>query len=392
MTATSPATTGPAREGAAPTGALTSVEVEHLVPMARGAAVLGTGGGGDPYIGRLLAQQAIADHGPVRLARLDELDDDAVVVPVGMMGAPTVMVEKLPTLDQFTDLVRAVTRYLGVEATHLACIEAGGVNSMIPIAAAAELGLPLVDGDGMGRAFPEIQMVLATLEGVSATPMAVADDKGNRVVLDTTDNLWAERLARTATVEMGCSTLMANYVMSGARARSAMLPATLSLCHDLGETLHRARTANEDPVAALTQRLGGRVIGGGKVVDVERRTQTGFARGRAAIAPLGAAEGAGGEDLVLHFQNEHLMATRGGSPVVTTPDLLIAVDDETGEPVTTETLRFGHRVQVIAAPCDERWHSPGGIGLAGPRYFGYDVDPVRWDAPAPGPAAVTGPR
>ena len=25
----------------------------------------------------------------------------------------------------------------------------------------------------------------------------------------------------------------------------------------------------------------------------------------------------------------------------------------------------------------ERWHSEGGIALVGPRYFGYDVDPVR---------------
>ena len=45
-------------------------------------------------------------------------------------------------------------------------IEAGGVNSMLPFAAAARLGLPLVDADGMGRAFPELQMVTFTIGGV----------------------------------------------------------------------------------------------------------------------------------------------------------------------------------------------------------------------------------
>ena len=55
------------------------------------------------------------------------------------------------------------------------------------------------------------------------------------------------------------------------------------------------------------------------------------------------------------------------------------LDSDTGEPVTTETLRFGHRVCVLTAPADERWHSPGGIALTGPRYFGYDTDPVRWN-------------
>ena len=58
-------------------------------------------------------------------------------------------------------------------------IEAGGVNSMLPIAAAARLGLPLVDCDGMGRAFPELQMVTFTIGGGSATPMAMVDEKGN---------------------------------------------------------------------------------------------------------------------------------------------------------------------------------------------------------------------
>jgi uncharacterized protein len=32
---------------------------------------------------------------------------------------------------------------------------------------------------------------------------------------------------------------------------------------------------------------------------------------------------------------------------------------------------------VLAAPADERWHSPEGIELVGPRYFGYDLDPIR---------------
>jgi len=173
-----------------------------LQELARGAAVLGTGGGGDPHVGRLMAQQAIAHHGPVETVALADVSDDAFILPVGMMGAPTVMVEKLPSTDQVGSAVEALSDYLGRGATHVACIEAGGVNSTIPIVAAAQLGLPLVDADGMGRAFPELQMVLPTLSGIAATPMAISDEKGNRGVLDTVSNHWAERLARVATVEM----------------------------------------------------------------------------------------------------------------------------------------------------------------------------------------------
>ena len=79
-------------------------------------------------------------------------------------------------------------------------IEAGGLNSTIPFVAAAELGLPVVDADGMGRAFPEVQMVLCHAgRRSSATPMALADEKGNSLVMRTIDNRWAERFARSAT-------------------------------------------------------------------------------------------------------------------------------------------------------------------------------------------------
>lgn len=70
------------------------------------------------------------------------------------------------------------------------------MNSMLPIAAAARLGLPLVDADGMGRAFPELQMVTFTMAGVSATPMALVDEKGNSAIFNTITNKWTEELAR----------------------------------------------------------------------------------------------------------------------------------------------------------------------------------------------------
>ena len=194
------------------------LRAEDLGALARGAAVLGTGGGGDPHIGRLLAEQALREHGPVEIVAVDDLPDDACVLPVAMMGAPTVMVEKLPSADQISVAVQTLAKYVGKTPTHLACIEAGGVNSTVPVIAAAQLGLPLVDGDGMGRAFPELQMVLPTLAGIEATPMSIVDEKGNRGVFDTITNEWAERLARSATIDMGCSSIVSLYAMTGAEA------------------------------------------------------------------------------------------------------------------------------------------------------------------------------
>ncbi len=73
---------------------------QEIEDMAVGAALLGTGGGGDPYIGKLMALQAIEEFGEVTLLDIDEVPEDALVVPSSMMGAPTVMVEKAPSGEE----------------------------------------------------------------------------------------------------------------------------------------------------------------------------------------------------------------------------------------------------------------------------------------------------
>ena len=119
-------------------------------------------------MGALLAAQALAEYGPVEVVSVDEVPADAVVVTAAMMGAPTVMVEKLPGIEEVARPVLELSEHYGAPITHIACAEVGGVNSTIPLVAAAALGLPLIDGDGMGRAFPELQMVLPTLDGIEA--------------------------------------------------------------------------------------------------------------------------------------------------------------------------------------------------------------------------------
>ena len=335
--------------------------------IARGAGILGTGGGGDPYVGRLLAEAAIDRHGPVTLVGVDEVAADAVVVPVAMLGAPTVSQEKLPNGTETLAALRALAEATGVEATHLVPIEIGGMNSIIPLALAAETGLPVVDGDAMGRAFPEAQMVLPTLAGIPTSPMALADDKGNTMVLRTVSSVWAERIARAACVATGCAVFTADTVMRGDQLSDGLVAGTISLAGRLGAAVRDARADHTNPAAAVTALVGGVILATGKVVDVHRATTGGFARGTATVA--------GPEtELRLSFQNEFLLAARDDEIVATTPDLICALETDTGEPITTEAMRYGNRVTVLGIPSDPRWTTPAGLELVGPRYFGYPTD------------------
>jgi len=347
------------------------IGVADLDDIAVGGAILGTGGGGDPYIGKLMAQQAIRKYGPVRMIDITDVRDDELVVPCAMMGAPTVMVEKIPNGDEILTAFRKLERFLGKKIGAILCAEAGGLNSTVPFVFGAMTGIPVIDGDGMGRAYPELQMVTFTMHGVSATPMVMVDDKGNCVLLECIDNKWTERLARSATIEMGGSALITLYPMTGKVAKKSSVRGTLTLARRLGEILRESRLTHADAVAAIQSKLKAATIFHGRVTDIARRTETGFARGEAKFAGVDDYRG---HTYRIEFQNEFLIAERDGQPIVTTPDLITLLDADTGVPITTETIRFGLRVVAIAIPCAPQWRTPAGLALVGPRYFGYKVD------------------
>jgi DUF917 family protein len=345
---------------------------EHLEDLARGAAVLGTGGGGDPYVGRLLVREAIRQHGPVLVLDPDDVDDDALVIPTAQMGAPTVLFEKLPRGSEPVAALRALEEHIGRKADATMPIECGGVNSMIPLLVAARTGLPVVDADGMGRAFPELQMETFAVYGVSGSPMAIAGESDETVVIDTgADTRRMEWLARGVTIRLGGVAHIAEYAMSGADVKRTAVPQTLSLALTVGRTIREARSRNEDPVSRLAAALVEtpyqhlRVLFRGKVSDVERRTEAGFARGRAAAVSFDGAS-----KLEILFQNENLLATVDGEVRCLVPDLICVLEASTAEPITTETLRYGQRVTVVGISTPQLMRTPEALDIFGPGAFG----------------------
>ena len=353
---------------------------EHLEDLARGAAVLGTGGGGDPYVGRLLVRQAIREHGPVTILDPDEVGDEDLVVPTAQMGAPTVVHEKLPSGQEPVLALRTLEDHLGRTASATMPIECGGINSMIPLVVGARLGLPVVDADGMGRAFPELQMETFGVYGVPGSPMAIGGERGETTVIDTgEDNRRMEWLARGVTIRLGGVAHIAEYAMSGADVKRTAVPRTLSLALTVGRTIRQARARNADPVPALAGALAAtaysdlRVLFRGKVSDVERRTEAGFARGRARAVSFDGAH-----ELELRFQNENLLALVDGQVRCLVPDLVCVLESETAEPITTETLRYGQRVVVVGISTPALMRTPEALATFGPAAFGlsHEFTPV----------------
>jgi len=300
----------------------------------------------------------------------DELPGDGIVMPCGGVGAPTVSIEKFSNGDEAGRLRERVEEVLGRPVVALMASEIGGSNGLVPIAWASSLGLPVLDADGMGRAFPEMQQVSMYVAGISPNPCVMTDERGNTLVIETIGGRWIERVVRAVAVEFGARASSTEFLMTVDEARYAAVHGTVRLAHRIGELL---RTAAADPVAELVAELGGFRLLQGKVADIERRTTGGFVRGSALIEGLGVDAG---RMVRLEIQNENLVAREADRVVASVPDIITVLDDDSGSAITTERLRYGQRVSVVALRCDPVWRSDRGLETAGPRAFGYDFDYV----------------
>ena len=348
------------------------IGLNEIEDIAVGASLLGAGGGGDPYIGKLMAISAIRECGEVSLLDPEEIPDDALIVPIAMMGAPTVLVEKGIGGKEYQTLYDMVSNFFGKKIYAFMPIEAGGVNSMLPIAAAARLGLPLVDADGMGRAFPELQMVTFTIGGMSASPMALTDEKGNSVIFRTITNKWTEELARAVTMSCGASVSVSLYPMSGEQLKQYAVKNIVTRSEQLGRAVRELKNcADGTPEENFFKAAEGFKLFKGKISDVLRETRGAFNFGKVILDGIGEYKGA---QAFVEFQNENLLASVDGEILATVPDLICLVDTETFSPITTDALKYGKRVYVVGLKCYELWRCEAGLELVGPRYFGCDTD------------------
>lgn len=349
------------------------IDRQALLDLATGAAFLGSGGGGDPYYSRLLGEAEIARRGDFELIPLDALADDALVAPCGWIGAPTVSAEKLPNGQEALLGLRALERIYGRPIDAVMAIEIGGGNGLAPLLAAAELGIPVVDADGMGRAFPESQMAVFSIDGLSACPSVVTSASGALRLIETDDNLEHERQARALSIEFGGNAHMVEYPLSGAAAKRHAIGGSVSAAIAIGAAVRTARATGRDPFEALHQALRDSglypfagTIFDGKIVDVERETRGGFSVGRIVI------EGFGGEEqMELEFQNENLIARVGGQVRAMVPDLITVMDRETADSIVTERLKFGQRVKVVGAAAPAVLRTERALKVVGPSAFGF---------------------
>lgn len=364
---------------------------EDIEDFALGGGLFGCGGGGDTHIGKLMLETEMRRVPQIPLLSIDEVPDEALVVLTAIVGAPSVFLEKLPNGGEDRRVIEQVEKECGKPVFGILIGEVGGLNSVLPAVTAARLGLPLIDADPTGRCVPSVHATSFNIHHLNISPIVIADEFMNTVIIRTDDHLKGERLTRSMIVEMGGSAIFAFCPVTGAELRRIGLAGAVTHPIQVGRAIREARAEGRNPFKAVADLLTATPLYGwadtlieGKITDVQRRSDTGFTIGSAVIHALGD----GADRLELEFKNEHLVARVNGEVRATVPDLITVLDSETGEHIGTDRLRYGQRVTVMLVRAPAMWRTARGLSLLGPRGYGIDCDYVPVEVLNGGPAEV----
>jgi len=321
---------------------------QEMIDIAKGATLLGAGGGGSPKVSLPIAEQIRE----VTLVKPEDISDNSNVVVMLGIGSPVVSVnvgykgELIPALERFEEVV-------GKRIDYIVPFETGGANFLKPLHAGAAKDLPVVDGDGAGRAVPELQLTMFCLHGIQIAPLSLADSEGNSAILYPADAYMAEKLARAVTTVFGGIAGLVCQPMTGKQLKEIVIPDTLSIAERVGKAIREAKECMRDPVGAVIEATGGTILAKGKVAKKTEEVKGGFDYGRVFL-----------EDIIVDYKNENMIAWRGGKPIIMVPDLICWLTTD-GEPITNADVKEGLEVAAIGKMAHEKWKTPQGFKLFG---------------------------
>jgi DUF917 family protein len=349
-----------------------------------GCRFMGTGGGGGADWGLSMLASAIDEGLALEWTDLADIPDDAWTCTAFGMGsiAPqddstTRAIEALGLTDKLgygamAQAVRELAAHTGKPISVIVPSELGAGNTPAPLVSAARLGITCVDGDYAGRAIPDEMQGTPYLYGKSSDPLASVDHWGNVVILKEAANpFMLERIGKMLSVAAYGSTYQAATLLPATEMKEIVVPGTLTRSLELGQAMRRARDAGADPIAAAIQQTGGHLLFEGRVTGKDWEDRDGYMFGTTTI------EGSGrfaGHTLAVWFKNENHVSWLDGAPWVCSPDLVVIADRRTGEGFTNTLVDAGDEVAVVGIRGLEGFRSERGLGCAGPRYFGFDID------------------
>ena len=304
-------------------------------------------------------------NGPVPLRRPESIPPDTRCVAVCVIGSGSAMADLPPSGDEFSLAVQRIERLQGEPFGAVFPLAAATVSALAPVVAASQLGLPLLDADGMGRTYALIHHTSLHLAGLSPAPLVAHGPTGESVLIDVGIGPRADRLLRANVDTLGGWAALAAYPTTAGLVRRAALPGTLSRLLNVGRLLLE-RPTPEVLLARLAAVIGCGRIGRGRIVELEHLSRPNDITIPGHPSSL-VLEESGGQrrQLRIELRSEIVAVFADGRLVAAAPDLLCLFDVSRGEIASLDSLEPGDLVDVLVTPADAVWYSAEAIAMVG---------------------------
>jgi len=340
---------------------------EDIPYISTGAKFLSCGGGGETRSVECLLLSIMNEDDGIVVKSSVEMSNEWIV-PVAVAGSTVLMNEDIPSGQEISKALKLYESASGRKTGALISMEIGGVNALIPLLAALECNLPVIDGDGMGRAFPEVEMTSFYHSEISAVPL-VAVSKEHSLVVTSTKKLIDTFKDFTFQDYGYCH--FACFGANGHHMKAAMIPGTLKLTRDIGKVLAQKASiwdkAKNIRHAFLNSVYGEmEIVFTGKIRSIRRWFVNKMLVGSATLTGQLQYHK---KQADLYFQNEFLAFAIPEETACTTPDLIILLNYETGLPLSVSEIREGMLVMILAIKAPSLFHTKEMIDQTGPEPF-----------------------
>jgi DUF917 family protein len=352
-----------------------SLDHSDVLALAYGGIILSSGGAGSNIVAfaNILADYLKTEKKKVKVIPYHELPNDYSVFSVAMFGSPEIMQDNPPDGSEAVRAIRILENECKIKCDAILSLEGASVNAIYPLMVAARTGLPVVDGDGCGRAFPDLQMSILHIYGHKGTPFVATNLNGEYEIFNDENNFLLALNIQKALMKYGGVGYAAGFVMTGEKTKESIVPGTITFAIEMGEAIQAGsyETAMEELVQTTKNSIYGMAIELfiGTITEIKSIEHL-----KLRSLVIQGIKGYEANIFDVYLQNENVFAFRNNKIVAMAPDLISFLDYPSGQPLGNLEVSRGMDIAVIAIPSPNVLRTSHALAVIGPSSFGYKME------------------
>jgi len=341
--------------------AIRFLKESQIIDVIWGATLLGGGGGGSLKNGIDLLEKYKEDHlGKVielKLYETADLDPNSYAAITAGMGAPKA-IKDVDFSAYATNAYNCLSEYAQLmkparSLKYALAVEMGGFNTFVPMLISLVKGIPFIDADGSGRAVPALNTLLLHINGLDTSPLAMANGDNDKLTIETANPKnaeLAEEIGRHICMAFNMISGLSGWMVRKEEIENHLPCGTVTLAENIGKVLRAANT--RDKFSELARKgIDCRQFCQGIVTKVETITEEGFDFGKVYIKDSNKRD----VEWTIFFQNENLLVTKNGQPMMTVPDIICTHEYQTGLPLTNADIEEKMEISLGAIKVNKMW-------------------------------------